>query len=61
MNKVLKFVSDWIWQLPQNLIGLGYKAIISKDIISRVQEDAEYECYLKRSNTGQVYLCISEI
>lgn len=52
MNKVLKFVNDWIWQLPQNLIGLGYKAIISKDIISRVQEDAEYECYLKRSNGG---------
>lgn len=30
MNKVFDFVSNWIWQLPQNLLGVIYGAFIKK-------------------------------
>ena len=30
MKKVFNFVSDWIWQLPQNLVGVIYGTCIKK-------------------------------
>lgn len=52
MNEFYKFISDWIWQLPQNLCGLIYKGIIKKDIVSCVNMNPKYQVYLKRSNGG---------
>lgn len=31
MKKVFRFVLDWVWQLPQNLVGVIYGACIKKD------------------------------
>lgn len=56
MNRILKFISDWIWQLPQNLIGITYRGIIKSDIISTINEDSNYKVYLTRSNNGGVTL-----
>ena len=48
-----EFFIEYIWQLPQNLIGSLYKEFISKDIITRVNYDASiYECYLTRGGGG---------
>lgn len=33
MKKIIKFILDWVWQLPQNLIGIIYKSLIKEDII----------------------------
>lgn len=41
MNKVLRVIKDWIWQLPQNLIGLIWYFIV-KD---RVVDIAKYKNY----------------
>lgn len=50
MSKVLKFLRDWIWQLPQNLVGISYKYLIKDSIITRINKDnKEYKCYLKRT------------
>ena len=48
-----KFFMEYIWQLPQNLLGMLYKDCISDDIITRVNCDAtDYECYLTRNGGG---------
>lgn len=47
-----KFLLDWVWQLPQNLLGLAYKAIIKNDIIVEVNEGNPYRVFLKKSNGG---------
>lgn len=64
MSKVLKFLSDWMWQLPQNLLGVLYKKILKDSIIARVNADNnEYKCYLKRSKGGVTlgkYIFISQ-
>lgn len=33
MNKLVNLVSNWIWQLPQNLIGLIYKLINNSSLL----------------------------
>ena len=49
-----KFFMEYIWQLPQNLLGMLYKDCISDDIITRVNCDAtDYECYLTRNGGGE--------
>ena len=53
MNNIKEFFINYIWQIIQNTIGLLYKYIIRKDIITRVDYSAEdYECYLTRSGGG---------
>ena len=48
-----EFFINYIWQLPQNLLGMLYKDCISDNIITRVNYDAtDYECYLTRNNGG---------
>ena len=48
-----KFFINYIWQLPQNLLGMLYKDCISDDIITRVNcDDTDYECYLTRNGGG---------
>ena len=48
-----EFFINYIWQLPQNLLGMLYKDCISDDIITRVNCDAtDYECYLTRNGGG---------
>ena len=48
-----KFFMEYIWQLPQNLLGMLYKDCISDNIITRVNCDAtDYECYLTRNGGG---------
>jgi hypothetical protein len=51
--KFKKFISDWVWQLPQNLCGVLYKTFIMNSIIKPVNEDnKEYLCYLTRGKGG---------
>lgn len=45
-----------LWQLPQNLCGIAYRGIIKKDIITQVNEGADYKVYLTRTNRGGVTL-----
>ena len=48
-----EFFINYIWQLPQNLLGTLYKDCISDNIITRVNCDAtDYECYLTRNGGG---------
>ena len=48
-----EFFINYIWQLPQNLLGILYKDCISDNIITRVNCDAtDYECYLTRNGGG---------
>ena len=48
-----EFFINYIWQLPQNLLGMLYKDCISDNIITRVNYDAtDYECYLTRNGGG---------
>ena len=48
-----EFFINYVWQLPQNLLGMLYKDFISDNIITRVNCDAaDYECYLTRCGGG---------
>ena len=48
-----EFFINYIWQLPQNLLGMLYKDCISDNIITRVNCDAtDYECYLTKYGGG---------
>ena len=48
-----EFFINYVWQLPQNLLGILYKDCISDNIITRVNCDAtDYECYLTRNGGG---------
>ena len=48
-----EFFIEYIWQLPQNILGSLYKEYISDNIITRVNYNAtDYECYLTRSGGG---------
>ena len=48
-----EFFINYIWQLPQNILGSLYKEYISDNIITRVNYDAtDYECYLTRNGGG---------
>ena len=48
-----EFFINYVWQLPQNLLGMLYKDCISDNIITRVNCDAtDYECYLTRNGGG---------
>lgn len=57
------FILNWIWQLPQNLLGLAYKTLISSGLICRVNDaDTTTEIWLKPSNGGvtlgkYVFIC----
>lgn len=54
MLKVIKkFFADWIWQLPQNLVGLLYKYIAT--ISNNVSDSKDYKVYFKVSK-GSVSL-----
>ena len=48
-----EFFINYVWQLPQNLLGMLYKDCISDNIITRVNCDAtDYECYLTKNSGG---------
>ena len=52
-NKVKKFLLDWVWQLPQNLLGLGYKVVVYEYIIEEWDiAQGGYRLILKESNGG---------
>lgn len=66
-KKILDFISNWIWQLPQNLCGLVYKYISKNNRKERIENTAinklEIEAYVKTSpgsmSLGK-YIFISE-
>ena len=68
MKKILNFISEWMWQLPQNLCGLVYKYISKNNRKERIENTAinklKIEAYIKTS-PGSVslgkYIFISEI
>lgn len=39
MKTVLNFISEWVWQLPQNLCGLVYKYISKNNRIDKVETE----------------------
>lgn len=39
MNKFIKFICDWMWQLPQNLCGVVYKSISKNNRIAEVENE----------------------
>lgn len=52
-KKIKNFFMDWVWQLPQNLLGLGYKLAIYEDISDDLTNtDEHYTIYLKDTNGG---------
>ena len=40
MKKILNFISEWIWQLPQNLCGLFFKYISKNNRIDSIENTA---------------------
>lgn len=68
MKKILNFISEWMWQLPQNLCGLVYKYISKNNRKERIENTAinklGIEAYVKNP-VGSVslgkYIFISEI
>jgi hypothetical protein len=67
MKAILNFISEWIWQLPQNLCGLVYKYISNNNRKEKLENTAinklKIEAYVKTS-PGSVslgkYIFISE-
>lgn len=52
-KKIKNFFMDWVWQLPQNLLGFGYKLAIYEDISDNLTNtDEHYTIYLKDTNGG---------
>ena len=50
---MINFILDWIWQLPQNLIGFIYTILIDDSIIEkRYNEDKNYYIFLTRKYGG---------
>lgn len=47
VKKIKDFILDWVWELPQNLVGLIYKKLIKKKIV---------ESYLTTSNKNVSFL-----
>lgn len=39
MNRIVKFLLDWVWQLPQNLCGLFYKNISENNRIALIENE----------------------
>ena len=39
MKAIIYFISNWIWQLPQNLCGLVYKYISKNNRIGKVETE----------------------
>lgn len=39
MKNISRIVSDWVWQLPQNLLGVLWKNIKKDDIITEISND----------------------
>lgn len=51
MKSIINFVLDWVWQLPQNLIGFIYGLFIKKDVYSKNPYD-DCVIYTKYSKHG---------
>lgn len=53
LKAIKNFLIDWVWQLPQNILGLGYYLVILDDIIREFDSDIS-NCLIciKRSNGG---------
>jgi hypothetical protein len=53
-NKIKEFFIDWVWQLPQNILGLVYGIMIRNSISYAVVMDSNptYEVYLKETDGG---------
>ena len=62
MKSIINFILDWIWQLPQNLIGVIYGGLIekSKPIKTPYEDCVIRYKYTKNSVTlGKfVYICV---
>lgn len=44
--KIIKnFLIDWVWQLPQNTVGLIYRSYIKNDITKTMYDESNH-CYL---------------
>ena len=39
MKTILNFISEWVWQLPQNLCGLFFKCISKNNRIDRIETE----------------------
>lgn len=50
MTKTLGFISDWIWQLPQTLVGYIYKSILRER--AELIEDGDTKVYQKPTSGG---------
>lgn len=53
LKAVKNFLIDWVWQLPQNIIGILYKKYLGNSISNRMY-DSKNNCYIyiKDSNGG---------
>lgn len=68
MRTILNFIIDWIWQLPQNLLGLCWKYITKSKITSDINNEdikcVRAVCYLLKRYSGAVtlgkYMFVSE-
>ena len=67
MNKIVKFITDWIWQLPQNLLGVLWKLIKKYNITIFISnediESVEANAYLINGKGGVTlgkYIFISQ-
>lgn len=49
-KKIKNFIIDWIWQLPQNIVGIIYQYYVRGESILLVKDFNErYKVYLKES------------
>lgn len=68
MRTILDFIIDWVWQLPQNLLGLCWKYITKNRITSVINNEdikcVRAVCYLLKRYSGAVtlgkYMFVSE-
>lgn len=56
MKKVLNFIIDWVWQLPQNLCGVLYKTLSEGNRIEEIENSdsrsVEAKVFLQRNKGG---------
>lgn len=53
LNRIKEFIIDWVWQLPQNICGLVYKACIKDKITKHFDSEPSHcDIYMKKSNGG---------
>jgi hypothetical protein len=55
-NKLKQFIIDWVWQLPQNLLGYLYKTITNTFIVYKPKDSNTNITYYANVLSGSVSL-----